>query len=72
MNRMQFLTPDDLQNLTGLKRQAAIKAWLKAEGIRYIEGADGWPRVLQSVVLARLGEKAPPPQREPQLRLRHA
>lgn len=72
MNNLNFLTPEELCSLTGRKRPGAIKAWLTAEGFRYIEGADGWPRVLRSVVLTRLGEKQPPKVREPQLRLRHA
>ena len=68
-----FLTREELQELTGLKRQGAIKRWLRREKIGYLDAADGWPRVLQSVVINRLsGTKPAQEAREPQLRLRHA
>lgn len=69
---MIFLSQADLYAMTGLRRPSAIRRWLKAEGIRYIDGADGWPRVLQSAVVDRLGGVSAAEPREPQLRLRHA
>ena len=50
-----FLTPDELRELTGLRRPSSICQWLDNEGIRYIVGRDKWPRVLRSVILVRLG-----------------
>lgn len=67
-----FISRPDLIELTGLQRPSAIRRWLKRERIEYIDGADGWPRVLQSVVVARLGGKAETIKPEPRLRLRHA
>ena len=68
-----FLAREELQELTGLQRPSAIRRWLKREKIGYLDAADGWPRVLQSVVINKLsGAKPEQKAREPQLRLRHA
>lgn len=66
-----FLSNDDLVALVGRKRPSAIKKWLDRQSISYIDSADGWPRVLHSSILARLGGQAAPPRLEPKLRLRH-
>ena len=63
-----FLSQDDLKALSGLQRPSAVKRWLDKERIRYLVGADAWPRVLRVVVTERLGGKVvPPPMPEPQL-----
>lgn len=67
-----FLSNDELVALTGLRRPSAIRRWLRAQSIAYIDGADGWPRVLHSVILARLGGHVAALRTEPRLRLRHA
>lgn len=63
-------TPEDLKRLTGLERPSAIKRFLTRQRIPYMVGADGWPRVLQVVLMQRLGGQAAPAA-EPQLRLRN-
>jgi hypothetical protein len=69
---LDIVSPDDLRRLTGLRRSFAVKNYLKRHHIPYLEGADGWPRVLYAVIAERLGVSiAPPPAREPQLRLRN-
>jgi hypothetical protein len=68
---LEVASPDELKRLTGLMRPSAIKRYLDDEGIPYMIGADGWPRVLQAVLLERLGGKRKPPSNEPMLRLRN-
>lgn len=63
-----FLTREDLQFMTGLKRPDAIRRWLDRQGFAYVVGADGWPRVLTALVHARLG-MAEPARKTPRLRL---
>ncbi len=50
-----FLTEYELRDLTGLTRPAAQGRWLRRNGWPVVEDARGRPRVLRSVVLARLG-----------------
>ena len=66
--------PDyELARLTGLQRPSAIRRWLDRNKIPYINGADGRPRVLQIIIIERMGGAAVmPPASEPKLRLRHA
>jgi hypothetical protein len=66
-----ILPRDTLIDITGLKRRSAVRRWLDRQGIPYLVGADGWPRVLQAVMMERLGAQAPQIP-EPKLRLRHA
>lgn len=40
-----LLSVEELQELTGLKRHSKMIEWLRSKGIRYIEGADGIPKV---------------------------
>jgi hypothetical protein len=54
-----FLTPEQLETLTGLRQPAAQRRWLARQGIRYRERADGKPVVLE----ADLHQTAPPPAR---------
>lgn len=69
--RLEVASPDELRELTGLMRPSAIKRYLDQEGIPYMPGADGWPRVLQAVLLERLGGQRKPQINEPRLRLRN-
>ena len=66
-----IMDKSELIALTGLQRPSAIRRWLEAQRIPYMLGADGWPRVLQALIMARLGGKAEAPRPEPQLRLRN-
>ena len=68
---MNSLTKSDLMELTGLQRPSAIKRWLERQRIPYMVGADGWPRVLQTLIMNRMGGKTEAPRPEPQLRLRN-
>ena len=63
-----FLTRDEIKELTGARRPSTVRECLDREGIAYINGIDGWPRVLRSVILDRLdpGQKH---EHEPRLRL---
>ncbi len=40
-----LLSIEELKELTGLKRYSKMIEWLRSKGIRYIEGADGIPKV---------------------------
>ena len=61
-----------LAEITGLQRPSAVRRWLDRERIPYVVGADGWPRVLEAIMMQRMGgQAATPAAREPQLRLRH-
>ncbi|WP_153116335.1 DUF4224 domain-containing protein [Rhodocyclus tenuis] len=66
-----ILAHDALIQLTGLRRPSAVRRWLERERIPYVVGADGWPRVLQALIIERLGGHAAPPVAEPRLRLRN-
>lgn len=66
---MLILSKAELMELTGLQRPSAIKRWLERQRVPYMVGADGWPRVLQTIIMNRLGGKAEAPKPEPQLRL---
>ena len=65
------LSRDELMELSGRQRPDAIRRWLDRQRIPYLDGADGWPRVLMAIIEARMGLKspAPPPKREPRMRL---
>ena len=64
-------TPEELKRLTGLERPSAIRRFLTRQKIPHMVGADGWPRVLQAIILQRLGGQITPPTPEPRLRLRN-
>ena len=63
-----FLSPDDLSELTGLKRPSAQVRWLSRAGMRYAISADGGVRVLRAEV-ERYLLSGPVKPREPTLRL---
>lgn len=66
-----FLSTSNLKELTGLQRPSSVRRWLDGQRIPYLVGADGWPRVLQAIILERLGGQVMPPASEPKLRLRN-
>lgn len=45
---MMILTEEQVAQLTGRKRPSSQQRWLKENGIKFLEGADGRPRVLVS------------------------
>ena len=70
-----ILTKQELADISGLKRPDAMRRWLDRQQIPYIVGADKWPRVLQEIMMARMGVKtrqAPVQEAEPELLLHHA
>ena len=66
-----LLTADEVADLTGYQKPAAQVRWLLENGLPYLLGGDGKPKVLRSLVVRRLGGEVEsgPPVREPQLRL---
>ncbi|MGH8651514.1 MAG: DUF4224 domain-containing protein [Gammaproteobacteria bacterium] len=45
-----LLTKAQLAELTGYQRPSAIRRWLIDEGIKFLLGADGWPKVHEEEV----------------------
>ena len=66
-----FLSDVELRELSGYQKPSAQKRWLDAQSIAFLVGGDGHPKVLRSVVIARLGGmlSVPAETREPKLRL---
>lgn len=64
-------SPEELKRLIGLERPSAIKRYLTRERIPFMEGADGWPRVLYVILLERLGAQVATFNHEPHLKLRN-
>lgn len=64
-----LLSQLELIELSGYQKPSAQIRWLRSQGISYLVGGDGLPKVLRSVVEARLGG-APTSiaRKEPQLR----
>jgi hypothetical protein len=60
-------TREELCRLAGRSRPSAVARWLDQQGIPYLPGADGWPRVAVSVIMARLGGAMAASSREPEL-----
>ena len=50
-----FLSSDDIFELTGFKRTASQIKWLRTNGIRFLIGGDGKPRVLESQIESLIG-----------------
>ncbi len=63
-----FLTPEELQDLTDRCRASAQIRWLKSRGFPFELSAEGKPKVLRAVALARCGDARQTPA-ERQLRL---
>ncbi len=53
-----FMTQDEVADMTGYLRPKDQVRWLQAEKFGFVIGADGKPKVLRQVVLARLGGHA--------------
>ena len=62
---MEFLTRQDLVALTGAVKRPVQIRWLAERGYQFEIGVDGNPKVLSSVVRARLGETAPLRRKRP-------
>ena len=62
-----FLEDEELAELTRLKRPSAQAKWLQRNGIRYVTGADGSPRVLRSAIEKMLGGAVRPKGAEPDM-----
>ena len=52
-----FLSADEVRELTGRTRASAQVRWLAGNGLRFVLGADGRPRVLRAEVEGRLLSK---------------
>lgn len=48
-----FLTPEELEDLTGLKQSAAQIRWLQKNGVEHYVRADGRVRVVRSRLEAK-------------------
>ena len=62
-----FLSANELADLTGRTRASAQVRWLAGNGLRFVLGADGRPRVLRAEVEGKLLSKRP--AREPRVRV---
>ncbi|OPG85037.1 hypothetical protein B2J73_01675 [Stutzerimonas stutzeri] len=65
-----FLTPEELEQLTGYQKASAQARWLTSERLPFIKGGDGKLKVLRLAVEQRLGLSRAKPQRQPQLRFK--
>lgn len=59
-----FLDKTQLRELTGYARPTSHKRWLTNNNYPFEVGADGYPRVLISLVERRLGSLIVSPQRK--------
>ena len=59
-----FLDKSELIELTGYKRPSSHMRWLASNDYPFEVGADGYPRVLTSLVEKRLGSLITSPQRK--------
>lgn len=53
-----FMTQDEVTEMTGRVRPKEQVRWLESERFGYVLDADGRPKVLRQVVIARLGAQA--------------
>lgn len=51
-----LLTPDEIQDLTGLQQFAAQRRWLDANGWRYTIDARGRPKIARAYFEKRMSE----------------
>lgn len=63
-----FMTLDEVADMTGYVRAKEQIRWLEAERFGYVLDADGKPKVLRQVVIARLGGQVEH-KKGPELRL---
>lgn len=52
---LAILSPDEIKALTGYTQPAKQMRWLKDNGYPFELGGDGRPKVLEQLVLSRLG-----------------
>ncbi len=45
-----LLSREQLVELTGYRRPSAMRRWLICEGIKFLIGADGWPKVHEAEI----------------------
>jgi hypothetical protein len=64
---LDIASRDTLKDFTGLQRPYAIKRWLARQKIPFVEAADGWPRVLNAVLIEQMGGPVSVPRVEPEL-----
>jgi hypothetical protein len=64
-----FLTPAEIEDLTGYQMPARQIKWLKANHYPFEVGGDRKPKVLRSFVASRLGGVVEPEIPEPKLHL---
>lgn len=62
-----ILTRDELRDLSGYSQRTRQKRWLAENGIPFLTGADGFPRVSRQTIEERLGVKAQRKQAEPNI-----
>jgi hypothetical protein len=65
---ISFLSAERVAELTGYQRVSAQRRWLAENDLPFIEGGDGTLKVLEQVVLSRLGGSQQK-KKGPQLRL---
>ena len=64
-----ILANKTLSEITGLRRPSAVRRWLDRQKWPYVVGADGWPRVLEAIMMERMGGKiTATPAKEPKVR----
>ncbi|WP_332688276.1 DUF4224 domain-containing protein [Devosia sp.] len=63
-----FLSASEVAEMTGRTRPTAQVRWLTDQKFAFIIGADGRPKVLKAVALARLGGKEETKTSGPQVR----
>lgn len=62
---------DLLKEVSGLQRPSAIRRWLKKQHIKYVDGADNWPKVAEASIMEKLRGVPSANDNEPQLRLKN-
>lgn len=61
-----------LKEASERERPTAICRWLDRLSVPYVLSADGWPSVLEEILLAKLGVSSRPKlSKEPRLRLKN-
>jgi hypothetical protein len=45
-----LLSIEELKELSGRKNKSKIKEWLRAKGVTFLEGADGYPKVSKEYI----------------------
>jgi len=64
-------SPALLKEVSGLERPSAIRRWLNKQHIRYVDGADNWPKVAEASIMEKLRGVQSANDNEPRLRLKN-